>query len=231
MNTVNDLKKELEVVVNTTVEAIIKRLSEKDIEINEEDIKSEVEFDIYKCLSNYILDTDEIENISISKNPIRVSFSVKRDDISEWFETDQIIASGIVQKAHYRYIAKTNLRKLNSKLSILSEIENLIKYRSKLKRLQDDVNYFESVLLREVTNLESLEKKSKDEICQSLLQYKYNPENLNFESEEEWNKWLEDNKNECSESHIREIENTKKYIKDIQKRLLKAKNKVSDFVK
>ena len=88
-------------------EKLKERVTDYDIEMYRLDIT----IDLIKAFGKYIKDTDKISNERISKRKgvLLLSCWVEREGKNHYFETERIIASGMIQCRHYRYIAKTSL--------------------------------------------------------------------------------------------------------------------------
>jgi hypothetical protein len=102
--------------------------------------------DLLRSLGAYTLPTDTLVSINprtSRKGNLEIYGRIQRGEESYFFETEAIIAGGYnIQRAHYRYITKTDLPK-TGRNEIASEYAEKIKKLSKLEKLNDDIRRWE----------------------------------------------------------------------------------------
>ena len=92
---------------------------------------------------------------------------IKRDDKVYNLNTEVIVASGMVQRAHYRYLTKTNLPKTGNK-EFTSAIAEKIKKLTKQQKIEKEINDFEKRIKKTEEELEQNQGKSDEEILDIL---------------------------------------------------------------
>jgi hypothetical protein len=228
---IEGLKKKLSPVINESTNEIMEMLSKKGIDANREDIKLGVSFDLYRCLSNYITNDDDIKLYSVKKHPMTLSMGVKRNGEYHSFSTERIIAGGSIQRLHYRYIPHTSLRKLDSKLKILEDIEKKQKFRSKLEKLQSEVDQIKLNIKKRKELIRTEKAKTKKEVCAHVLSFEWHGQ-PNFDNKAHWEKWIKETCNEQWEMHKENLASDIKQMEWVRDDLLaKAQKKVDDHKK
>jgi hypothetical protein len=223
------LKIELESAIEVATEKTIDYLIEKNVSSipKKEYLKLEIGFDIYRCLGKYILESDEIEIFSIQKFPISVNLGITRDGIYHSFESEQIIASGSVQQAHYRYIAKTSLKKLTSSLPILLEIKEKKKKLNKIERVEKEIVYLEDVIKRCEKVVSEKENKTLEEIHAHTNTLEYHEEC--WDSKEDYDESIKKWKLNDIASNEAHITTYKNQIVDVKKSIVKQIKKLENL--
>ncbi len=112
-------------------------LTERDIE----GYRLSIQYSLIKAMANYILDTDIIIHNTFQFGPkgVEITLIIEREGKRHQVITDVIVAEGEIQCAHYRYLVKTDLRKIGS---------TLVKQLTGIDKAQENVDYYKSVLAR-----------------------------------------------------------------------------------
>ena len=104
----------------------------------EEMIRLSLVIDLMKALQNYVLPTDELEQMNWYEGGkgIEIHARINRNGESHYFFTEAIYAGGYnIQRLHLRYLTKTDMKRVNSDLAI--EYQNKYKALNKIEKLQD----------------------------------------------------------------------------------------------
>jgi hypothetical protein len=98
-------------------------------------------FDLYKSVVSYTKDSDEVKNfesgVSIKGN-YELSGTIVRDGEEYGFRCEAIIADGMVNRRHFRYITKTSLPKDN--MEEVNKVKAIIKKNNKIKSIQSYID-------------------------------------------------------------------------------------------
>lgn len=161
----------------SVIEPYSKQLVQSFIEWNEKNNVKTTKFDIemyelqlqidlIKAFGNYIKETDTISDIRLntSSGTIVISCLVNRDGETHSFSSDVIIAGGYnVQRAHYRYIIKTDLKKLSTNPEYVKRNETL-KRLTKAEKIIEDINHAKrriNLLNKEIAELSVMNDDQK----------------------------------------------------------------------
>lgn len=94
-------------------------------------------FDLYKSVISYTKDSDEVKNfesgISIKGN-FELEGTIVRDGEEHYFRCEAIVADGMINRRHLRYITKTTLPKDN--MEEANKVKQLIKKNNKINSIQ-----------------------------------------------------------------------------------------------
>jgi hypothetical protein len=160
---ISDLLKRYEESFEKTFE---RKMSESDKEI----AKWMITGDMVESIEKYTQPTDElvsVEATTSTKGNLEIFAKIKRGDEVYQLNTEVIVASGVVQRAHYRYLTKTNLPKTGNK-EFTSKIAEKIKRLTKGQKIENDILNFEKRIKKEEESLEENLKKSDEEILDIL---------------------------------------------------------------
>ena len=110
-------------------------------EFGRECIEMALLFDLYKSVVSYTRDSDEVKNfeagISIKGN-FEMSGTIVRDGEDNYFRCEAIIADGMINRRHVRYITKTSLPKDN--MEEANKIKAIIKKNNKINTIQSYID-------------------------------------------------------------------------------------------
>jgi hypothetical protein len=143
-----------------------RKMSEYDKEI----AKWMITGDMVASIEKYTQPTDELESVESStsrKGNLEIYAKIKRDDKVYNLNTEVIVASGMVQRAHYRYLTKTNLPKTGNK-EFTSAIAEKIKKLTKQQKIEKEINDFEKQIKKTEEELKQNQGKSDEEILDIL---------------------------------------------------------------
>jgi predicted DNA-binding protein YlxM (UPF0122 family) len=160
---ISDLLKRYEESFEKTFE---RKMSESDKEI----AKWMITGDMVESIEKYTQPTDELVSVEATtsrKGNLEIFAKIKRGDEVYQLNTEVIVASGVVQRAHYRYLTKTNLPKTGNK-EFTSKIAEKIKRLTKGQKIENDILNFEKRIKKEEESLEENLKKSDEEILDIL---------------------------------------------------------------
>jgi len=98
-------------------------------------------FDLYKSVVSYTKDSDDVKNfesgVSIKGN-FELSGTIVRDGEEHYFRCEAIIADGMINRRHVRYITRTSLPKDN--MEEANKIKLIIKKNNKIKSIQSYID-------------------------------------------------------------------------------------------
>lgn len=164
------LKKPILDLLEKYEESFEKTFERKMKEYDREIAKWMITGDMVASIEKYTQPTDELVSVKSfisSKGNLEISAEIKRDDKLYKLNTEVIVASGAIQRAHYRYLTKTNLPKTGNK-EYTSKITEKIKKLTKGQKIENDILNFEKRIKREEESLEENLKKSDEEILDIL---------------------------------------------------------------
>ena len=98
-------------------------------------------FDLYKSVVSYTKESDEVKNfesgVSIKGN-YELSGTIVRDGEEHSFICEAIIADGMINRRHFRYITRTSLPKDN--MEEVNKVKAIIKKNNKIKSIQSYID-------------------------------------------------------------------------------------------
>jgi hypothetical protein len=144
--------KPLEVLKNGS--GFIPKIPLTDFVIN--NYRLSIQYDLIKAMSNYLLKTDIIlkNHFYFQSGSIEIQLLIERDGETYGINTDVIVAEGEIQKAHYRYLVKTPLRKLGV---------DLTKRLKCIDKLKFEIAQYESYKSRDIEKRNDIENISFEE--------------------------------------------------------------------
>jgi hypothetical protein len=160
---ISDLLKKYEESFEKTFE---RKMSESDKEI----AKWMITGDMVASIEKYTQPTDELVSVEATtsrKGNLEIYAKIKRGDEVYQLNTEVIVAQGEVQRAHYRYLTKTNLPKTGNK-EYTSKIAEKIKKLTKQQKVEKEIDNFEKQIKKTEEELEQNQGKSDDEILDIL---------------------------------------------------------------
>lgn len=123
--------------------------------------------DLLKSLGTYTLPTDMLISINprtSGKGNLEIYGRIQRGEESYFFETEAIVAGGHnIQRAHYRYITKTNLPK-TGRTELAAEYAEKIKRMSKLEKLNQEIRNWEERIKKNEEQIQFGKSLSDEEI-------------------------------------------------------------------
>jgi hypothetical protein len=164
------LKKPISDLLEKYEESFEKSFEREMSDYDREYAKLMITYDMIRSIEKYTQPTDELVSVEANtsrKGNLEIFAKIKRDDKVYQLNTEVIVASGAIQRAHYRYLTKTNLPKTGNS-EITKQFTEKIKKMSKIEKIQNDISNFEKRINTTEKELEDNQKKSKDEIMDIL---------------------------------------------------------------
>lgn len=155
-------------------ESFEKTFERKMKEYDKEIAKWMITGDMVASIEKYTQPTDELESVESStskKGNLEIYAKIKRDDKVYNLNTEVIVAQGEIQRAHYRYLTKTNLPKTGNK-EFTSAIAEKIKKLTKQQKVEKEIDNFERQIKKTEEELEQNQGKSDEEILDILKRNK-----------------------------------------------------------
>lgn len=209
-NTNNQVLKQ----VLTAVSPLIEKQIEAQIKFEEKDgktlssfaiesIELQLIFDLVKSITSYTMTTDSLKEMVVGtsrKGNLEMSGEILRDGERHSFYTEAIIADGMINRRHLRYICKTSLPKQGLSLEA-KELKSNIAKLNKVQRQEEFINTLEKYVVEanaKATEIDSMTDAEVADAC-DLLTNNWNDQDDNylvdrFGTEEAYNVWL----NECN---------------------------------
>jgi len=124
-------------------------------------------YDLLRSIEAYTLPTDTLISINprtSGKGNIEIYGKLQRGEDTYTFETEAIIAGGYnIQRAHYRYITKTNLPK-TGRSEKATEYSDRIKKMSKLEKLNQEIRTWEERMKKNEEHIAWAQSLTDDEV-------------------------------------------------------------------
>ena len=133
-------------------------------EFGREIIEMTLIYDLVRSIGSYTQDSDEVVSFETGismKGNFELVGTIKRDGQDHRFSTEVIIADGMINRAHYRYITKTTLPKVASKEAM--EIKADIKVMNKRRDIQSYANIIEKQLIEAKESYATLSVMSRED--------------------------------------------------------------------
>jgi len=164
------LKKHILDLLQKYEESFEKTFERKMGEYDKELAKWMITGDMVASIEKYTQPTDELVSVDATtsrKGNLEIYAKIKRGDEVYQLNTEVIVASGAVQRAHYRYLTKTNLPKTGNK-EYTSKIAEKIKKLTKQQKIEKEINDFEKQIKKTEEELKQNQGKSDEEILDIL---------------------------------------------------------------
>lgn len=191
-NTNNQVLKQ----VLTAVSPLIEKQIEAQIKFEQKDgrvlssfaveaIEMVLIFDLVKSISNYTMTTDSVKEMEVGmsrKGNLEISGEVLRDGQRHSFYTEAIIADGMINRRHLRYICKTSLPKQGLSLEA-KEIKTQIAKLNKVQRIEEFIANLEDYKATAEADMKRINGMSDEDIAEEL---KNDLLVDNFDTDVEW---------------------------------------------
>lgn len=208
-------------------------------------IRLSLVIDLMKALQNYVLPTDELEEMrwNEGRKGIEIHASILRDGVSHYFFTEAIYAGGYhIQRLHLRYLTKTKMTRLY-KNELAKQYQDEYKKLSKTEKLEKEINELQTRIENYQARIDFLTPMSNEELIVALTNHShlswYAKREYTWEDMDEnsWNKqnmskeqW-EEEQHQLVEKGVRtminwDVTGPKQYIKNFQKRITKLQSKI-----
>jgi hypothetical protein len=210
----------------------------------EEMIRLSLVIDLMKALQNYILPTDELEQMNWYEGVkgIEIHARINRSGETHHFMTEAITAGGYnIQRFHYRYITKTKMPRVMSDLA--REYVEKQKRLNTVERLEKEIETHQNLINTAQVRIDHLTPMSKEELIVEMgnhpilswrvkNDYKWENVDKNYYegTKEEW----EMEQQQLIERGVVEMLNwdvkwPKQRIKDSQKKIVKLQAKIENL--
>lgn len=250
-NIINNTKNEVLKTIMSAMKTDISKMIDSAISYEEkvtgknvtafgmESIELNLIYDLVKAVEKYTEDTDKVLNFSANisiKGNLEIIAEIERSGKSYSYVTEVIVADGMINRRHLRYITKTNLPK-----STNSVTTNLIKDAIKLNKKALSFNKFiamqESQKAQAIKELKELKKDTEEEVIEAInnsdepmLLNNWNELESSLKNfhktEANYTNWLEQvNKNQIKSYHIN-VSLVQKRIEYCNKNIAKEKAKL-----
>jgi hypothetical protein len=193
--------------------------------------------DLVKSISSYTMDSDEVKSFTSSysiKGNFEMYGVVVRGGVEHNFRTEVIIADGMINRRHLRYITKTSLPKANN-LDEVTKIKDSIKSRNKVQRIQEYIDTLELYKSNAQNKVDLYGSYSDQEWIDEVIQKSswkmvtevfedFSKERLEgcvFSTKEEFNKWKKEVNERRLESAKEDIEMKELRVRQLNKSLAK----------
>jgi hypothetical protein len=152
--------------ISNRVEKIALQIDSKFVTKSDKDfIEVGLIYDLCKSVIVYTEDTDKISNFTSMtsiKGNLEIIGTIIRDNKEYYFATECIIAEGMIQKRHFRYITKTDLKK-SGNLETANEVKIEVKRMNKIQRMLDFISGQEKRKEKFQNELNELKKLSRQD--------------------------------------------------------------------
>lgn len=128
--------------------------------------------DLMKALQNYLLPTDELEEMSYTEGSkgIEIRAKIGRGGESFTFLTEAIYAGGYnIQRLHLRYLTKTDMKRVGSDL--VTEYQNEYKKLTKIEKLEKEIEDYEVRIGKYRNRIAELAPMSREELLVELANH------------------------------------------------------------
>jgi hypothetical protein len=207
----------------------------------EEMIRLSLVIDLMKALQNYILPTDELEQMNWYEGVkgIEIHARINRTGETHNFMTEAITAGGYnIQRFHYRYITKTKMPRVMGDLA--REYVEKQKQLNKVERLEKEIENYQTRITNYQIRINHLAPMNKEELIVELgnhpmlgwrikNDYKWEDIDQTYhkQTKEEWEmeqqKLIEDG---VVQMLNWDVNGPKRYIKDFEKKIVKLQTKI-----
>lgn len=169
---------ELEPTIQKMIEGVQEHFKKNDMTFTSRDlelVRLNIIYDMLKSLEIYTEPTDELVDIIAGTSPkgnIEISAKIRRGQTTYSLHTEVIIAGGHnVQRAHYRYLTKTNLPKTGSQATAKQYAERIKKLTTE-EKLDKEIQDLKMVKARNAEKIQNSSALSDDEIWTLVTQGK-----------------------------------------------------------
>ena len=190
-------------------------------EFGRECIEMGLLFDLYKSVIGYTKESDEVKNFESGfslKGNFELSGTIVRDGEEHSFICEAIIADGMINRKHFRYITKTSLPKGN--MEEANKIKDIIKKNNKIESIESYLNQLIRYKSDSMKKYEDGMKLSREDHKQILIDkddwlFGDNWEDLDSEgfakargwdTKQDYLNWVNEANEDTIDSRIRHIE-------------------------
>jgi hypothetical protein len=195
----------------------------------EEMIRLSLVIDLMKALQNYILPTDELEQMNWYEGVkgIEIHARINRSGETHHFMTEAITAGGYnIQRFHYRYITKTKMPRVMSDLA--REYVEKQKRLNTVERLEKEIETHQNLINTAQVRIDHLTPMSKEELIVELGNHPM----LGWRVKNDY-KWEMEQQQLIEDGVVEmlrwDVEIPKRYIKDLEKKIVKLQAKIENL--
>ena len=229
---IDKVLKEVKPYIEELVQQRIAYFNKEKIRYTETDIKYyrlDLIIPLVTALGNYLLKTDTIEDIDFSKQKgvIIMNCRIIRDNKSNYFSTQVIVAGGHnIQVRHYRYIIDTKLPRIQ--FSTASEAHSQIrKSLDKEQKANKEIEYYEKRIEQENSKLSSLKLLSEDQVWTNSDYSSWQYKDHSVKTQEEFDQTMKRIRTDEWDRHLRKIERIERDLNHLRKKLTTYKDKLT----
>jgi hypothetical protein len=206
-------------------------------------IEASLLFDLYKGVVSYTKNDDKIKSFS-SGISIKGNFElygvVVRDGQEYSFRTEAIIANGMINRAHYRYITKTNLPNARNTQEA-DNMKAIIKSNNKQQRMIKEIERVEKLKRNSILDVERMTKFTREDwinqMDDKLLTNNWDSfskegqENgYHWSTKEEYNKFLNEANERQIENQMQRLDWAISRVKRLDASIVKENKKLDKFL-
>lgn len=206
-------------------------------------IESALLFDLYKNVVSYTKNDDKIKSFS-SGISIKGNFElygvVIRDGQEYRFSTEAIIANGMINRAHYRYITKTNLPNARN-MGEADMMKGIIKSNNKQQRMIQEIERLEKVKANSILNVERMTKFTREDwisqMDRGLMSNNWDSftkedqvNGRHWSNENEYIAWLNKVNEEAIERQMERLDWAITRVKRLDESIVKENKKLNKFL-
>ena len=132
-------------------------------------IRLSLVIDLMKALQNYVLPTDELENMGWYEGPkgIEIHANINRNGEKHYFLTEAITAGGYnIQRLHYRYLTKTKMPRVFGNLA--AEYVEEQKKMNKIERLENELKGLTNRLEEKQNEVNTYSAMNREELIEAM---------------------------------------------------------------
>lgn len=136
-------------------------------------IRLSLVIDLMKALQNYVLPTDELEEMGWYEGPkgIEIHARINRNGEKHYFLTEAITAGGYnIQRLHYRYLTKTKMPRVFGNLA--AEYVEEQKKMNKIERLENELKGLTSRLEEKQNEFNTYSAMNCEELIEAMKEDK-----------------------------------------------------------
>ena len=220
------------------------RVTKRDVtEFGIECLESALLFDLYKNVVSYTRNDDKIKSFS-SGISIKGNFElygvVVRDGQEYSFRTEAIIANGMINRAHYRYITKTNLPNARNTQEA-DNMKAIIKSNNKQQRMIQEIERVEKLKSNSILDVERMSNFSREDWINQLddklmtsnwdsYTQDQKDNGYHWSNENEYNVWLNEANERAIEREMDRLNWALSRVKRLDVSIIKENKKLEKFL-
>jgi hypothetical protein len=220
------------------------KATKRDVtEFGIECLESALLFDLYKNVVSYTRNDDKIKSFS-SGISIKGNFElygvVVRDGQEYSFRTEAIIANGMINIAHYRYITKTNLPNARNTQEA-DNMKAIIKNNNKQNRMIQEIERLEKIKSNSILDVERMSNFSREDWVNQLddklmtsnwdsFTQNQKDNGYHWSNEAMYNVWLNKVNEETIENQMQRLDWALERVERLDVSIIKENKKLDKFL-